>query len=207
MVYLDTNMCVIVKLVLYTAIYTVSQHKCVSVYRMTTATFVLWSVMPVAYVSAGYPWTVWTPASEDAVRATMEWELWRSSHDNWDCLSWGFLKYFFAVSFIHTTSCQVHTCCQIVIIVTNFMTNNDLARFDHLISCVSWWWCLYKKLNTSEHMFWDISDIFLTISLCRASAFNLFSLCVCVCVHILHTHTHHDGAYSDAILYHGMRWS
>lgn len=43
-----------------------------------------WSITPVAYVNAGHPWTVWTPANEDAIIAAMEWVLWRSSHD----LSW-----------------------------------------------------------------------------------------------------------------------
>jgi hypothetical protein len=42
------------------------------------------SVAPVAYVNAGHPWTVWTPANEDTIIAAMERELWRSSHD----LSW-----------------------------------------------------------------------------------------------------------------------
>ena len=33
---------------------------------------VMWNVAPVAYVSAGHSWTVWTPANEDAVKAAIE---------------------------------------------------------------------------------------------------------------------------------------
>jgi hypothetical protein len=128
-------------------IHCVSWHKCVCIsqngmdtqeYTLFTSTqmcwddcsniCVMWNVAPIVYMSAGHLWTVRTPANEDAVKAALEWELWGSSHENWDYRSWGFLKYFFTVSFIDTASCQIHTCCHIVVIATSFRAGDDLPQ-------------------------------------------------------------------------------
>jgi hypothetical protein len=51
----------------------VSRHKCIGI---TAVTCVMWSVVPVAYVSAGHLWTVWTPANKDAIKEVLVCELW-----------------------------------------------------------------------------------------------------------------------------------
>jgi len=77
-----------------------------------------------AHVKADYPQTAWIPPNKGTITAGVKWQLWSSTCSiTWELRTSNPQVLEVTVNVIHSTSCRMHICFQMIILYTYSVCN------------------------------------------------------------------------------------